>query len=857
MKSAEKIVISLLIALFLTSSVEANQVKDGLERGLYFHAFQVNKDNRTTLNLTPNKPISLSGGFTLAFNFQIRAETEIFGYILRVIGNDTTNIDLISNSYLYNNIILVAGNHTLMDFNLDELPENPVGKWSEAILTLDTKLGKLEFTLCGIRKSVEYDIGKLKRFHICFGGNSHANFTTTDVAPFILRDVKIFDGKKRLFRYWRLGKHGDGGVFDECEGARATVTNAKWEIDYHTEWERLTSVTVRGRYPKIAFDRKSKRFFIVRNNVMYLYDTGRNVIDTLTFKQGIPFNVELNQLFYDETTGELMMYDFEKNHLGRFNFASQKWDNNDNHLTFSRYRHHNKYYDEANKTIYTLGGYGFHQYSALLQFYSDTLHRWESADLSDLIHPRYLASMGVWNDSLLLYFGGYGNASGKQYEAPHNHYDLYALNPRTRNIRKLWELDNIDRHFTNSNSLIVNLESQAFLTLSYPNNVYETEASLHEYSLHSPGYRKLANPIPFLFNDEESWCDLFMPADSSALFAVLSYTEESDSRIEIYSIAYPPLSMSDTLQTESRTTVLRTLFPYLVVSIALLALLLGGAVRRQKKTRRIHPPLKTATPQTGTEQPTGNETNRDSTTAYPAINVLNGFEVLDSTGTDITHLFTPTSAQLFLLIYFKAVHDRKGITSHELQKTLWPDKDYESAQNSRNVYFNKLRTILNMMGDVRLNKTNESWTLAYDNEKMHNDYEQLVRNVNLLREKPGSDKNLLHETLRIARKGKLLPFHEMEWLDSYKASYASMIIDFLWNLAEHPDIRNDYPLLLDMAEVILIQDSLEESGIRLKCRSFFKLGKKKQALLCYNKYAEEYFTMLNIRTELSFDEIVK
>ncbi|MDR0750848.1 MAG: hypothetical protein LBF62_14935 [Tannerellaceae bacterium] len=859
MKKTGKITAVLLIVFFLASSARAGYAKDGMERGLYFHAFEVNKDRRTSLNLTPEKPLALSGGFTLTFDFLIRAETEIFGYILRIIGNETNHIDLVSNTYLYNNIILVAGDRTLLDFNLNELPENPVGKWTQAALRLDAVHGKLELTLGGVRKSAALDVRELNRFLFYFGGNSHAGFMTTDVAPFILRDVKISDGRNRLVRYWKLDRHGEEEVFDECEKARAAVTNAGWEIDRHAQWEQRASFTVAGKYPKVAFDRVRNRFFILASDVLYVYNAALNVTDTLAFRQGIPFNVELNQLLYAEARDELLMYDFEKNNLARFRFASNEWDNNDSELSLSRYRHHNKYYDEAGQTIYTLGGYGFHQYSALLQIYSDSLRGWSSVDLSAHMHPRYLAAMGVWNDSLLLCFGGYGNASGKQYVSPHNYYDLYALNPRTQHIRKLWESDTGGDHFTNSNSLIVNQASQTFYTLSYPNNVYETEAFLHEYSLHRPGYRRLANSLPFLFNDEESNCDLFMPADSACLFAFLSCTAGADSRINIYSIAYPPLSLPDTLQAGSRHTVAgrSALLPYLPVLLVLLALLLPAA-RIFKRKRRAAParrPQETALPG-AISKPSPAAHEAPPAAAYPAINVLNGFEVLDSGGANITHLFTFTGAQIFLLIYFKTIHNGKGVTSHELQKILWPDKDYENAQNSRNVYFSKLRTILNMLGDVRLNKVNDFWALQYDPGKMHSDYEQIVRNISLMRYDT-VEKDLLRQTLRLARKGKLLPFYETEWVDNYKASYANMIIEWLGKLAGHPDVWNDYPLLLDMAEVILIQDSLEESGIRLKCRSLSKLGKKKQALQCYNKYAGEYAAMLNARPELSFDEMAK
>jgi hypothetical protein len=63
----------LSLALTQLSFVQA----DSMEKGLYFHSFLVDKDSRTGLNLTPEKPLSLSGGFTLTFDFKIRPEHDI------------------------------------------------------------------------------------------------------------------------------------------------------------------------------------------------------------------------------------------------------------------------------------------------------------------------------------------------------------------------------------------------------------------------------------------------------------------------------------------------------------------------------------------------------------------------------------------------------------------------------------------------------------------------------------------------------------------------------------------------------------------------------------------------------------
>jgi two-component SAPR family response regulator len=563
--------------------------------------------------------------------------------------------------------------------------------------------------------------------------------------------------------------------------------------------------------------------------------------------------VEINQLIYDEATGELVSYDFEKDSLARFDFASRMWSNGNGKQILRRFMHHNKYFDEESRTIYTLGGYGFHKYSALLQSFSDTSRQWESVDLSAVIHPRYLAALGIWNDSLLLCFGGYGNASGKQYESPHNYYDLYAINLHTLQVVKIWELGNVDKHFTNSNSLVVNNTSQTFYTLSYPNNVFETQVFLHEYSLQTPAFRRLGNPVPFLFNDVESYCDLFIPSDSSALFAVTSCMEGNDSRIEIYSISYPPLSMADTVQSKSKAA-----FPLYVLLYAVLLIIMPVliylAVKRIRKMIHVNSVLKAIESNNEPYRKTDEEADK---TLYSAFQMLGMFEVMDSKGLNISHLFSPTLSQMFLLLYFRTIDDGKGVTSGELQKALWPDRDYESARNSKNVYFNKLRPILSMTGNIQLYRINDLWLLSYNSEAIYIDYEQVVKNVALLRNQTVLDKDLLNKTLQITRRGKLLPNCEVEWIDIYKTAYVNMLIEFFSELAEHPDVKNDLPLLLNIAEVILIQDSIEELGIRLKCKALFRLGKKKQAFQCYNRYVEEYFDILKIKPEQTFNELMK
>jgi two-component SAPR family response regulator len=844
----------MLFLSIVSSFGKTNRNDDGMMAGLHFNSFQVDKDSRTGLNLTPEKPLSLPKGFTLSFDFKIRPEKETFGYIFRITGDRKTNIDMISN-ILDNNLVLVAGNNTLLDFTQDEIwGEATSGRWMNATLALYAEKNALELTINGISKATVMDVSNLNKYDFYFGSNNNINFATTDVAPIVLKNIRIYDNRKRLIRRWKLARHDGNCVYDECESSKAVVTNPVWEINNHARWEKRASIAVSDKYPQITFDREDKRIFIVENKFLYVYSADDNIVDTLPFEKGLPVNTKINQLVYDHARRQALMYDFAKDNPVRFDAASRSWDNETDSLSLSYFMHHNKYFDERAQTLYTFGGYGYHQYSALLQSFSVTEGRWEHRDLSAVIPPRYLAAMGVLDDSLLLCFGGYGNISGKQSESPRNFYDLYTINPRSAQVRKVWELKSVNEHFTNSNSLVVNKRNQSFFTLSYPNNAFKTRIYLHEYSLNAPGFRQLADAIPFLFYDVESYCDLFMPSDSSVLFAVTSYMEENHNRIDIYSISCPPFSISDTLQDNHKKNALPHVIIYFLLSVAVTVSTFLIA-RRIRKTKQIRAALKTM--EADSNPAVNADTEKPHTKLYPAINILDKLEILDAQGVDISNLFTPTLSQMFFLLYFKTVKDKKGITSGELQKILWPDKDIESARNSRNVYFNKLRTILNLIENITLTKMRDAWILSYDSNKIYCDYEQVMRNINVMKKQTEPDIELLNATLRIARKGKLLPSYENEWLDDYKDSYTNTVIEFFSGLITHPALKNNPAVLLSISETILLQDNTEECGIKLKCSVLSRLGKKKQALQCYNKYVEDYYSLLNAQPELTFEDMLK
>ncbi|MCL1932873.1 MAG: hypothetical protein FWF53_03530, partial [Candidatus Azobacteroides sp.] len=57
--------------LLLFSCILQINADDRLKSGLYFQSSEVNKDKRTSLDLTPDKPFNLSKGFIMDFDLSL------------------------------------------------------------------------------------------------------------------------------------------------------------------------------------------------------------------------------------------------------------------------------------------------------------------------------------------------------------------------------------------------------------------------------------------------------------------------------------------------------------------------------------------------------------------------------------------------------------------------------------------------------------------------------------------------------------------------------------------------------------------------------------------------------------------
>lgn len=436
----------------------------------------------------------------------------------------------------------------------------------------------------------------------------------------------------------------------------------------------------------MAFNTKNNNVAIADKQSLYCFNTTNNSLQKEDYVHGLPLGSKSNQILYNTLDNTLFSYDFT-NKTAFYNPRNKSWTNNELPVIDPAYWHHNRYFSPRDTTLYTFGGYGFHIYRNDINKYHFPTHTWQKSYYQegyDNVSPRYLSGLGVIDDETLLLFGGYGNETGNQELSPRNYYDLYTYNTKTSVATKIWELDQSKHNFVVANSLVVDTLENCFYALCFRHQKFNTHMQLYRFSLTEPVYEIMADSIPFRFNDNHSYADLYLTNDKEKLVAVTSFTDEKGEKatISMYTLAFPPLAKSELLQTIPAEK--SSYWVLILCAMVVIVVLVFLSKRKPKKTKVVAPTLRPI------EQPNVEEESYDPIVGIKPVNNTNrersillfgGFQVIDSQGEKITREFTPLLKQLFLIILLNTLKEGKGISSFKLKETLWFDKSEEKAKN--------------------------------------------------------------------------------------------------------------------------------------------------------------------------------
>ena len=485
---------------------------------------------------------------------------------------------------------------------------------------------------------------------------------------------------------------------------------------------------------------------------------------------------------------------------------------------------------------------------------TDPKAKWLNVETSGSIPPRYLAALGLTGakDKALI-FGGYGSESGNQEISPQSFYDLYSFDLKSLEVKQMWKEETPQslRNIVFSNSLVINEQDSCFYVLSYPKDKYKNHVKLRSYSLKQPLRTELGDSIPFLFHDANSFSDLFFSKATKELIAVTAHKDEDEYKVHVYSINYPPLKISDTLQVAPPEFFHAGNYYLFITGAGVIAIIFGILIFRRKKK----PADNVVAEKAGVHDhpsPVHSEIFIEhGEERISTIDLFGGFQVIDKVGNDITHKFTATVKELFIFILLHSVRLEKGISTTVLHEFLWPDKDEVNARNNRNVNLKKLRKLFEEVGDISIENTT-SYVRLILHDTVFCDYQTAYRILNSGK----MDRQKIEILMKYVRRGSLLPNMQAIWLDTFKSEISNRIIDVLLAYSSELDMYKDDKMLLDIADSIFNYDTINQEAMVIKCSVLNKRGKHSLAKNWYDHFAKEYMNLYGENYPKSFEEIV-
>lgn len=835
-----------IIILFSILFYGLNAVcQDEILSGLFFSSHEVIQEKRTSLNLTPSGACKFPDGFSLEMEANFRRGDGHYGYIFQIIGDDHTNIDLVSNlASTSSNFWLVLKDKVLVSYKWADVPNGGFDQWIKIRVDIDSRNSKLVISFNGNRQEVVVpNISGLKNFDIVFGASRNASFLNTDVCPMSLKNIRIFDAKNKLISDWKLSKHSLSKVYDEINHKEAVVENPIWNIDKHVQWIKLKGFKL-DSIQGVTKDEDNGRIFFVNNHAVYILSTETSGIDTVLFAGGKPYNAPGRQIIYNKYTNELWSYNFNKSEISKFSFTTNKWTLGDSTTMEPRFWQHNKFISPIDSSLVTLFGYGFYTYKSIIHKYDKNIKAWSQTDRIEQIQPRYLTSAGFLNNREMLVFGGYGSKTGRQELSPEFYYDLYSFSLSDFSFKKLWTLDKPSTPFVPCDELIPDSKSENFYTLIYNRDNFATYLHLAKFAIKKNEYQVYNDSIPYKFLDTQSWCTLFRDRKTSRLIAVT--TNSSD--VSLYSIAYPPLMPENVYQDDP---VKGKMYFGLIILLAAGGLVFSlYIIVKRRKLKHKHGVLNEQIDHPGIVPVELTERQTIS-----SIYFMGGFQIYDRKGVNITSSFSPTLKQLFLFLFLYTIKNGKGVSSTKLDEVMWFDKSGESARNNRNVNISKLRMVLDEMGGIEVANENSLLKIKMDNS-IFCDYVEILQLIRKSKTTNITEPEIL-KLISLLSFGEFLPNIQSEWMDAFKSQFANETIDRLSSLFGESVVKDNLNLKFHLAECILVFDPLNDEAFSIKCSVLYHLGKKGTAKNLYDSFCRDYKHVLGIDYAVSFNECVK
>ena len=827
-----------------------------VDYGLYIKSHPHKDEEKTSLVLENNKPFKLAKETTLSFNLFVRRENA-FGMICRMISDKRENIDL----YI---AIGDDGKHypmLLVNESIYLLPNEILyEQWMQAKIDLSKGENKITVT-CGTSElSIPYPVDEMDNIQISFGLCPIPSYTIYDIASVNVRDIWLLNNEKQV-RYWKLEEHINGICYDSQASIPAYTKNAQWISDNYSTWNCIYRKQLKQN-SLFAFNNNQEKLYILpfdRKDIILVYDVKSNKETIINTKNDVQI-FEISRLIYDDSRNRLIVYNLEEGSTFVFSFDNQTWVEGKYNYSREKLKIYNRsaVYSPEDSILYLFGGYGY------LKFYNELIklnvydNKIEYNSLQGITPRSYASTLKIGNT--LYIFGGRGSKTGRQEISPQNYIDLYAVNLTTGETNCLWEQNDTEKAFFPGENMIYFEDEACFYTL-----IDENDLTLIRFKRNTPGYDILSYSIFDGSYSQAFYRNLYFSAKSIKFYAVTARNAQEDNiLIELHTLNYPPVPLKiddDSQADKNQPTKYGWVFgvsAVIVLFVVILLILILFSKYKNKRSKQSHPAVLSKPDSSGIylREKAGISNNEISSYDFSriAIRLLGEFAVIDTHGNNITKMFSPTLRDIFVLLLLHSEPDRKSVTTDDLIRLFWYDKDKEAAINNKNVYFSRLRSTLAELNHSEIVNLNGAWKIRLS-DGIVCDYTESIERLSHIRREPQQTETL-PALLDLLSRGILLPDIENEWIDSFKCYFSDMVIDVLTGLVQNDSYQLDDKQKLRIADILFSHDYLSEEALFLKCSILLQDGKKGSAKNIFNNFCKAHLDFLGTPYKYSFSDVL-
>lgn len=827
--------------------------------GLGFYSHEVVQDKRTGLDLDL-KNLARKDKFEVSFDLSFIPNRVIyFGYILRLIGDDNQNVDLVYDNQANTKHfkIIIGERLSKISFNIDD--KDLFERWNNFKIQLDYKNDRI--TVVSGNQSLNETGIHLKagsNYKLLFGANAYKQFQTTDLPPFKLRDVRVLQNTEQIAN-WPLNEW-QGSIANETENQNnGSINNPLWIKARHRNWQLEKEFTVPGD-ASLAFDAANEDVFIITADSLVTYSVNKTPqLKSKAYSSGRQSLVPGDEALY--ANNKLYYLYMDQTAVGTFDFVTGKWDKGYSNFATNN-GHLNKFFSKTDTAVYTIGGYGQLIYKDSVRRFSLNTKQWEKVKFKgDTFTPRYLAGLGAnANGDTVYVIGGYGSASGQQIVNPRNLYDMVRFTVKDKSFKKLFNIDVKNEDFVFANSLVINSKDKTYYGLIFPQHKFNSNLQLIKGSLDKPAYEMVGDTIPFQFHDVSAFADLCYLPHSAKFLSVTLFKENDRTRVKIYSLLSPPEPIVTNILSKGHIGLLL----WMIVGGCVVCLVIAAIVvinRHNKAASQVLPEsqIAEATPPVNQMQElVVSEDNGENESRLHAnknaIFLFGDLQLFTPDGNEITKYFTPLLKELFLVILIYSVKFDRGVSSEKLNEILWFDKSEKSARNNRSVNIAKLKSLLDKMGHCHLSKDTGYWKIEIDYNEIQVDYHNYL---NIVSNKSKLNKQKITQLTHITQRGNFLSNIEYEWLDAFKSEVSNEITDSYIQFANSIKVTDDPEFLIKLANDIFYFDPVNEEAMILKCKALAHIGKHSLAKNTFENFNKEYKAIYGEAFERDFHSILE